>query len=184
MLHPWLAIVRRNGKLYTPVGCLKKRILFTFVLLCIKFAKLWKTLQLLRPNSLLVIKGFLLTLSSLVKRLAWIHLLPIPLFPSKTLFYLFPTNHWSKRVSTCLSLPLITLFSRRVVIILLMFFSSPQILMNQILTLSSKFYRRVFLLFLQCMGAIIWCPHQVVLSSVLIVINWLLSKSQYKHMIW
>jgi len=43
---------------------------------------------------------------------------------------MFMTNHCSKRVSTWLRLQRFTLFPKRVVIILLMFFSSPHILMN------------------------------------------------------
>jgi hypothetical protein len=148
MLHPWLAMVTRREKLNSPIGYVKESIFFTFVLLWIKLPKFWKTLQLLNPNSWLVIRSFLLTLSQLVMILAWIHLLPILIFLSMTLLCLFPTNHWSKRVSTWLFLHLFTLLPKRVVIILLMFFSSPQINMNRRVALFSQLFRRVLLLFL------------------------------------
>lgn len=133
---------------------MKESIFFTFSLLWIKLPKFWKTLQFLNPNFLLVIRGFPLTLASLVKRLTWIHILPILLFLSMTLLCMFLTNHWSKRVLTWLCLHLFTLFPKRVAIILLMFFLSPQIVMNKRVTLPSRLVRRV-LLFLYNMGEII-----------------------------
>ncbi len=155
MLRLQLAMVIKKGILDSPVSYVKGRIFFPLVLVWIKLPKFWKTLQLLNPNFLLVIRGFLLTLSWLVKRLTWIHLLLILLFLSETLLCLFLTNHWSKRVSTWFRHQLLTLFRKRVVIILLMFFSSPQILMNQRVTLLSRLFRRVLLLFLYNMGEII-----------------------------
>ncbi len=85
MLHLQLMMVRRRERLDSPVGYVKESIFFTFVLLWINIPNFWKILQLLNPNFLLVIGGFLLTLSWLVKRLTWIHLLPILLFLSMTL---------------------------------------------------------------------------------------------------
>jgi len=99
MLRSWLTMVRRKGRLDSPVGYVKANIFFTFVLSWINLPKFWKTLQLLNPTFLLLIKGSLLTLPRLVKRLTWIHLLPILIFLSLTVLCLFPTNHWSKRAS-------------------------------------------------------------------------------------
>ena len=62
-------MVRIREILESPIGYVKESIFFTFVLLWIKLPKFWKTLQLLNPNFLLVIRGFLLTLSYLVNKI-------------------------------------------------------------------------------------------------------------------
>jgi len=146
LLYP-LETVRENGRFDSPVDFVKAIIPFTFVHSWIKPLVFLEVSQLPHPNFLLDINVSLQL--QIVPLLTWrmiqILLLSRPLFPNVAVSILFPTNHWSERVSTWVSLLSITLFRKRIT---LMFFSSLQILLSPAMTLLTPLFPKVLLRFL------------------------------------